>query len=158
MPFCCLSESTSYPAPWCRQCVLSCSVMSSSLRPHGLSPARLFSPWGFSRLEYWSGFSCPPPGDLPNPEIEPRSATLQVDSLLSEPPGKSGAGNKEMNCLWRIGKFDNKYKPTKSQFSSVQFSCSVVSDSLQPHESQHARPPCPSPPPRVHSNSCPSSQ
>ena len=44
------------------------------------------------------------------------------------------------------------------QISSVQFSCSVVSDSLQPHESQHARPPCPSPTPRVHSNSCPLSR
>ena len=42
-------------------------------------------------------------------------------------------------------------------FSSVQFSHSVMSDSLQPHESQHARPPCPSPTPRVHPNSCPSS-
>ena len=40
---------------------------------------------------------------------------------------------------------------------SVQFSCSVVSDSLQPHESQHTRPPCPSPTPGVHSNPCPSS-
>ena len=45
-----------------------------------------------------------------------------------------------------------------SQFSSVQFSPSVVSDSLQPHESQHARPPCPSPSPRVHSNSRPLSR
>ena len=44
------------------------------------------------------------------------------------------------------------------QFSSVQFSCSVVSNSLWPHESQHARPPCPSPTPRVHSDSRPSSQ
>ena len=43
-----------------------------------------------------------------------------------------------------------------SKFSSVQFSHSVVSDSLRPHESQHARPPCPSPSPRVHSNSHPS--
>ena len=42
-------------------------------------------------------------------------------------------------------------------FSSVQFSLSVVSDSLRPHESQHARPPCPSPTPGVHSDSCPSS-
>ena len=41
---------------------------------------------------------------------------------------------------------------------SVQFRCSVVSDSLQPHESQHARPPCPSPTPGVHSNSHPSSR
>ena len=43
-------------------------------------------------------------------------------------------------------------------FRSVQFSCSVVSDSLWPHESQHARPPCPSPTPGVHSDSHPSSQ
>ena len=43
-------------------------------------------------------------------------------------------------------------------FSSVQCSHSVVSDSLQPHESQHARPPCPSPTPGVHSDSRPSSQ
>ena len=45
-----------------------------------------------------------------------------------------------------------------SPFSSVQFSRSVVSDSLRPHESQHTRPHCPSPTPRVHSNSRPSSQ
>ena len=45
-----------------------------------------------------------------------------------------------------------------NQHSSVQFSCSVVSDSLRPHELQHARPPCPSPTPGVHSNSRPSSQ
>ena len=43
------------------------------------------------------------------------------------------------------------------KFSSVQFSHSVVSDSLRPHESQHARPPCPSPTPGVYPNSCPSS-
>ena len=43
-------------------------------------------------------------------------------------------------------------------FSSVQFSRSVVSDSLRPHESQHARPPCPSPTPGVHSDSRPSRQ
>ena len=43
-------------------------------------------------------------------------------------------------------------------FSSVQFSHSVMSDSLQPKESQHSRPACPSPTPRVHSNSCPSSR
>ena len=64
-----------------------------------LSRVRLFvTPWTvahqmplsieFFRQEYWSGLPCPPPGDLPNPEIEPRSPTLQVDSLLSEPPGK----------------------------------------------------------------------
>ena len=43
----------------------------------------------------------------------------------------------------------------QERISSVQFSRSVVSDSLRPHESQHARPPCPSPIPGVYSNSCP---
>ena len=43
---------------------------------------------GFSRPEYWSGEPSPSPGDLPNPEIEPRSPALQVDSLPSEPQGK----------------------------------------------------------------------
>ena len=42
--------------------------------------------------------------------------------------------------------------------SSVQFSCSVMSDSLRPHGLQHARPPCPSPAPRACSNSCPLSR
>ena len=43
-------------------------------------------------------------------------------------------------------------------FSSVQFSCLVGSNSLQPHVSQHCRPPCPSPTPGVHPNPCPSSR
>ena len=46
---------------------------------------------------------------------------------------------------------------SEKELSSVQFSRSVMSDSLRPHESQHARPPCPSPSPGVHSDSCPSS-
>ena len=45
-----------------------------------------------------------------------------------------------------------------TQFSSVQFSHSVMSDSLWPHELQHARPPCPSPTPGVYPNSCPLSR
>ena len=44
---------------------------------------------GYSREEYWSGLPCPFPGDLPDPGMEPRSPALQVDSLPSEPPGKS---------------------------------------------------------------------
>ena len=42
--------------------------------------------------------------------------------------------------------------------SSVQFSCSFMSDSLRPQELQHVRPPCPSPTPRAYPNSCPLSQ
>ena len=64
-----------------------------------LSHVQLFvQPWtvacqaplsmGFSRQEYWNGLPCPPPGDLPDPGIQPRSPALQADSLPSEPPGK----------------------------------------------------------------------
>ena len=60
---------------------------------------------GFSRQEYWSGLSITSPGDPPDPGIEPRSPTLQADTLPSEAPGKPS-------------------------HSSVQFSSPVVSDSL----------------------------
>ena len=42
---------------------------------------------GILRQEYWSGLPCPPPENLPDPGIEPRSSTLQADSSLSELPG-----------------------------------------------------------------------
>ena len=42
----------------------------------------------FSRQEDWSGLPCPPPGDLPDPGIKPRSSSLQADPSPSEPPGK----------------------------------------------------------------------
>ena len=64
-----------------------------------LSHVQLFlTPWtvarqaslsmGFFKQEYWSGLPCPPPGDLPDSEIESRSPALQADSLPSEPQGK----------------------------------------------------------------------
>ena len=55
--------------------------------PAVCSPLRLLSLWGVTREEYWSGLPYPSPGDLPNPGIEPRSATLQADSLPAEPQG-----------------------------------------------------------------------
>ena len=58
-----------------------------TLQSHGLQPTRLLK--GFSRQEYWSGLPFPSPGDLPDSGIEPTFPALQVDSLLSEPPGKS---------------------------------------------------------------------
>ena len=63
----------------------------------------------FSRQEYWCGLPCPPPGDLLNPGIKTGSPALQADSLSFQPPGKPSLA---------------------SQFSSVQFSHSVVSNSL----------------------------
>ena len=61
-------------------CLTLCSPMNHSPQ------APLFM--GFSRQECWSGLPFPSPGDLPNPEIEPGSPTLQADSLLSELSGK----------------------------------------------------------------------
>ena len=66
-------------------CVLShFSCVPTLCNPMDCSPLSM----GFSRQEYWSRLPCPPPGDLPNPGIEPRSPALQVDSLPSKPPGK----------------------------------------------------------------------
>ena len=90
----------------------------------------------FPRQEYWSGCLFPSPEDRPDPEIEPVSPALAGRFFITEPPAK----------------------PPKDCISSFQFSRSAISDYLRPHESQHARPPCPSPTPGVHSNSCPSSQ
>ena len=71
--------------PWCSCVVLSHWIMSDSVTPRTVASQ---NPWGFSRQEYWSGLPCSPPGELPNPEIKPRSPALQVISLPSEPPGK----------------------------------------------------------------------
>ena len=59
-------------------------------------------PMGFSRQEYWSRLPPPPPGDLPNPEIESLSPTWQVDSLLLAPPGASLVAQLEKNlpAMW----------------------------------------------------------
>ena len=53
---------------------------------------------GFYRQEYWSGLPFPSPGDLPDPGIEPGSPALQVDALLSAPPGKPNNSNKLQSC------------------------------------------------------------
>ena len=108
------------------------SLLSRLTATYGLWPARLLCPRDSPGKNTVSGLSYPPPGDLPNPGIKPRYPALQKDSLQSEPLGKP-------------------------KTKSVQFSHSVVSDSLQPYESQHARPPCPSQTPGVYSNPCPSS-
>ena len=70
------------------KCVcVSHSVISDSLRPHGIACHAILS-MEFSRQEYWSGLPFPSPGDVPNLGIEPGSPALKTDSLPSEPPGK----------------------------------------------------------------------
>ena len=55
---------------------------------------------GFSRQEYWSGLPFPSPEDLSEPGIEPRSPTLQADTLTSEPPGKLAWVNKFSSFIY----------------------------------------------------------
>ena len=66
--------------------VLSRSVVSNSATSCTVACQAPLS-MEFSRPEYWSGLPCPPPGDLPNPGIEPGTPALQAYSLLSESPG-----------------------------------------------------------------------
>ena len=82
------------------------------------------------------------------PVIKPRSLHWEHRVLATRPPGKSQI------TLLSVRRFILGRKDM-TNLSSVQFSRSVVSDSLRPHESQHARPPCPSATPGVHSDSCP---
>ena len=85
---------------------------------------------GVSRQEYWSGL------EFPSPEVLLGGHIQKIYEKRSE-----------------LHDFSHTQK-----VSSVQFSRSVLSDSLRPHEPQHARPPCPSPTPRVHPNPCPLSR
>ena len=94
-------------------------VVSDSLRPQGLQPSPLSM--GFSRQEYWSGLSCLPPGDLPDPGLEPRSPALQADSVPPEPPGKPKG--KKM-----YGAKDKKVQPLLHHHVPAKYS--VMSGSL----------------------------
>ena len=98
----------------------------------------------FSRQEYWSGLPFPLPGDLPDPGIEPSLPHCRQTLY-------------HLSHHWPLGKrkFKLLWNNTAHLFSSVQCSRSVMFDSLWPHESQHAKPPCPSPTPGVYSNLCP---
>ena len=123
---------------------------------------------GFSRQEYWSELLCLPPGDLPNPRIEPVSLTSPA--LASRFFNMSTLGSPNHACLYLIFFKCIIYTQQPSAllliayppplefhltFSSVQFTYSVMFDSLWPHGLQHARLLCPSQTPRVYPNSCP---
>ena len=77
-------------------------LLHSKWKWKSLTRVQLFlTPWTiqtmeFSRPEYWSGQSFSSPGDLPNPEIEPRSPALQADSLPEEPQGKPFAQQRKL--------------------------------------------------------------
>ena len=76
-----------------------CSVMSDSLIPWTIAHQAPLS-MEFSRQEYWGRLPFPSPGDLPDPELKPRSPALQADSVLSEPPGMPP--EKPFNCFIKV--------------------------------------------------------
>ena len=119
--------------------LFSRSVMSSSSKTPWTVARQCPVSMRFSRQESWSGLPFPSPEDRPDPRIKLEFLALQADSL----PWVT------RETLIFIPSIKNLL------ISSVQFSHSVVSDSLQPHEPQHARPPCPSSTPGVHTNPCP---
>ena len=118
---------------------------------------------GFSRQEYWSGLSCPPPGDLPDPGIKPvslKSHALARGFFTTSATWRETSSKKSPRAgpQLHLALFPYPVSWKGFQIRSDQISRSVVSDSLRPQESQPARPPCPSPTPGVHWDSRPSSQ
>ena len=121
--------------------------MSNSANPWDCSPQSSL-PMEFSQQEYWSGAPFPPLRDLPNTRIKPMS---HLCLALAGWFFTTSTTWEAQHIHWCMDKFNQS-------FNSVQFSYSVMSDSLQHHGLQHARLPCPSPTPGVYSNSCPSSR
>ena len=127
----------------------------------------------FSRQEYWRGFPCSPPKDLPNQGIKPMSPVcppLQTDSLLLSHQGsRLLTTSLKMLCPLKvpdIPDFKSTFLPLLSvphpsdSYSSLKFHTQFSSvtqwcPTLQPHRLQHARLPCLSPTPGAYSDSCP---
>ena len=136
-------------------CCCSVAQLCPTLRSHGLQHARLPCP---SLTPEACSDSCPL-GQMPSNHLILCCPLLLLPSIF---PIIRVFSNESVLCIrwpedWSFS-FNFSLSNESVQFSSVQFSHSVVSDSLRPHESQHARPPCPSPTPGVHPNPCPLSQ
>ena len=138
--------------------------MSDSMRSHRQQPTRLPCPWDSPGKN--TGVGCH--FLLQCMKVKSESEVAQSCLTLSDPmnyslPGSSVHGIFLARVLeWGAIAFseghNNRFLYFFEELSSVLFSCSVVSDSLRPHEAELTRPPCPSPTPRVHPNPCPSSR
>ena len=131
-----------------------------------LSRVRLFAtPWtvtyqaspsmGFSRQKYWSGLPFPRGSSRPRDRTRVSCIGGRCFNLWAT---REAPTTYKVVSKWSIVRKAVLWVVNKLTYTSVQFSCSVVYDSLQPHGLQHARLPCPSPTLRAYSNSCPSSQ
>ena len=79
--------------------------MSDALQLHGLRPARLLCPWGFTRQEYWSRLPFPSPGDLPNLGIEPASPVFPALAGRFFTPEPRGKPWPQPLCAWVLSHF-----------------------------------------------------
>ena len=158
----CDSMRSSMSSQYCA--ILCHSVMSNFLVLHRRYPARMLCPWDSPGKNSGVGCHALFQGIFLTQGSIPLLLCLlhwQMNSLPLDPPGKPIVYIQahvifSFDTLSRICVSTYYTCCRVIQFS--QFSHSVVSDSLRSHELQHARPPCPSPTPRVHPNSCPSSQ
>ena len=131
---------------------MDCSPPGFSLHGDWTLQARILA---WVAMPFSRGFS--------QPRVQTQSPALQVYSLPSELPGSWGIW---FNFCFFKKDYSSSVLSSMAttshmwlfRFNSVQFSHSVMSDYLRPHESQNARPPCPSPTPGVYSNSCPLSR
>ena len=103
---------------------------------------------GFSRQKYWSGLPLPPPGDLPNPGIKPRSPALWADSLLPKPPEKpknTGVGSLSLlqgifptqesnwgllHCRWIL--YQLSYQGSQLEWVAYPFSMDIPDPGIKP--------------------------
>ena len=108
----CLYFDCSAPDPSTHACMLSCSVMSDSVTPWIVAHQAPMS-MGFSKQEYWSGLPFPPPGDLPDPGIEPVSPAMEADSKIFKDEDRiclvfgSPSWNICFPLSWVSGQFSN---------------------------------------------------
>ena len=155
-------QPTRLPRPWDspgKNTGVGCHFLLQCMKVKSLSRVLLLvTPWttayqappsmGFSRQEYWSGLPLPEETKIEKDTCIPLfiAALFTIARTWKQP--RCPLTHEWIKKLWYI--YTMEY--------SVQFSLSVMSDSLRPHESQHARPPCPSLTPGVYSNLCPSSR
>ena len=99
-----------------RECLRACSVVSDSLRPHGLIAYQAPLSREFSRQEYWSGLPFPSPRDLPNPGIEPMS--LPSPALAG---GFIKVGSYNMNSFCLISFIQHNYSEIYLHFCMYQY-------------------------------------
>ena len=133
----------------------SVSCLNAPLHPPPPSKVSFYSSGGFLKCNARKvSLPCAEKGKMLVEPSHPLGTLISLGPHLLAQKGPSGPQNE----IWVPALSETQEPLIRLPCVSVQFSCSVMSDSLRPHELQHTRPPCPSPTPGVHSDSWLSSQ